>query len=269
VRNARQLDTVPPLRWAACAAVALLLACLGIGCPSTGTPPAEGSGSGEAPAAGGEEGSAAPSAASGPVAIDDAAAKTCRVNADCRVIQPGDWSARVECCYDYPCRLDYIAINQSTWDALREERRATPFDCAAYLQSEGPCAHRPAPCGLDQTPPEPACIEGQCAVAWPVAGPTLDPDAQHCASRADCVAMRASAVSWARRCCDAAPCGDDWVAVSRRTVAEVEAWAAEDLPDCAAWGHGHTCPEAVACDPVPVPDVTCRAGTCGRVEGAR
>ena len=264
----RCLDTVSRR---ARASVLFATLALVLGCPAA--PSAPGAGSGAATEATepvvGAEGSGDPAAPDAPIALDTEAATTCRVNADCRVMQPGDWSARVECCYDYPCRLDYVAINQSTWDALREQRRATPFDCAAFLQSEGPCAHRPAPCGLEQTPHEPACLDGRCAVAWPTAGPTLDPEAQHCASRADCVAMRASAVSWERRCCDAAPCGDDWVAVSRRTVAEVEAWAEQDLPDCAAWGHGQTCPAPAACESVPVPDVTCRAGTCGRVEGAR
>lgn len=256
----------------------VLLALLLAGCPS-GADPGAGSdapGSGASPS-GTSEGSAEPAAVvpaegSGPVALGGAPmpaytgpdAVACRTAEDCRVTQPSDWSPAVECCYDYPCRLDYVAISRTRWDELRAWRRANPFDCAAHLQAEGPCAQRPAQCGLSQDPPPAACVEGACVVAWPATGPEVDADAQICTSRADCVAMRASSSTWAHHCCETPPCGE-WVAVARSTVAELEMWAESDLPTCGTWGHGQRCPEVGACDDRP-PDVTCRAGTCGFVD---
>ncbi len=211
------------------------------------------------------EGSAAVALAGAPMpAWDDPGATSCRVNDDCRVTQPGDWSADVECCYDYPCRLDFVAVSRTRWDEIRAWRRENAFDCAGHLQANGPCAQRPAQCGLSQEPPPAACIDGACVVAWPSRGPEVEVDTQICTSRADCVAMRASSSAWAHHCCEDVPCGE-WIAVARSTVAELEMWAETDLPDCASWADGATCPAASACEDVP-PDVTCRAGTCGFVE---
>lgn len=245
-----------------------LLACIALGAallvacrPESAPVVAEGSAS-AAPAAE-AEGSGAPAAA----AVDavgfegvDATEQTCTTSADCRVVQPSDWSARVECCYEYPCDLDYIAVNRSTWDGLRAWQRAHPFDCAAHLQSEGPCDPRPARCGLDQEPPGADCVEGLCQVAWPAPWPQVDADAQTCAIASDCRPWRRTATSIETRCCEA-DCGMDWVAINQSTRDELDAWIQAHPVDCDATVASGACAERSACATA-APGVACVAGLC-------
>lgn len=251
---------------------ALLLACPGApepsaevpdeaSTPESGTPASTGStgtteGSGPAPQ---------PVPAAEPPKLDTPGARACASDDACRVMQPSDWDARVECCYEYPCSLDYLAINQSTWDALRAWRLANPFDCTQHLQREGPCAPRTERCGLDQEPPEARCREGMCEVAWPLDGPQPDPEAQLCSTRRDCLAYRATATSFQTRCCGQ-DCRSRWTAINGRTRVEIEAWSSQQAPACDAWFGAPECPSDEVCDPVVPPAVTCRDGQCGLAE---
>ncbi len=209
------------------------------------------------------EGSGEPAAAPvDAVGFDRVAAtqQACATSADCRVVQPSDWSARVECCYEYPCDLDYIAINQSSWERLRAWQLSHPFDCAAHLQSDGPCDARPSRCGLDQEPPRAECVDGVCQVAWPSPWPRVDGDAQTCAIASDCRPWRTSATSLETRCCEA-DCGTDWVAINEQTRDELAAWIEAHPVDCDATVSSGTCAERSACATA-APGVACVAGLC-------
>ncbi len=186
--------------------------------------------------------------------------QSCRIDDDCRAYQPGDWSPRVECCYEYPCDLDYTAVNQRTWTAMRAWRDANPFDCAAHLQDVGPCRHRTARCGLDQQAPPAACVDGLCIVAWPDPWPAVDPEAQACTVDPDCLAYRPSSSSTRGRCCGDV-CGSQWVAISRATAVEIDRWTHERAEPCATWLAANSCPEPLACSSTP-PRVECRGGAC-------
>lgn len=231
-------------------ACALLLACA----PAPDMRPEEGSAS--APQAE----ATAPLAATEPD-LEAPEARACERDEACRVMQPSDWAARVECCYEYPCVLDYVAINEATWERVRAWRAENPFDCAAHLQSEGPCATRTERCGLDQTPPPAACREGECVVDWPLDGPQPDPQAQECSTRRDCIAYRATAASYATRCCGQ-DCRSRWTAVTARTRAELELWASQHAPSCEGWPGAQACPDEGECAPVVPPPIACRDGKC-------
>ncbi|MCB9507895.1 MAG: hypothetical protein H6698_06200 [Myxococcales bacterium] len=185
------------------------------------------------------------------------AEQSCARNEDCRVHQPSDWNVRVECCYEYGCELDYVAINQTTWAALRAWQAANRFDCAAELQREGPCATRAPRCGLSQDPPAAVCVDGLCTVATPTSWPVIDAAAQRCTAPGDCGAFDTATTSLRSRCCGSA-CGGEWVPINRSTALELAAWTAA-APPCDGFDRSE-CP-ADPCDE-PAPAVTCRGGQC-------
>lgn len=251
----------PALPWPLLLASAWLVACT----PSTPseTPTAtpatgeERAGSGETatPATTGEAGAAL--AGSAPPVLDPA--RPCTRDDECRTWQPGDWSADVECCYAYPCRLDFAAIHVQDWETRRAWQRANPFDCVAHLRETGPCDPRTPRCGLDQTAPAAVCRDGACALAAPDPWPQIDPQAQICTSNADCVALATSTLQPQARCCENRPCPGGWTAVSRETMRELQQWQEHDA----------TCPEDASCSTTPiscapgaVPAVVCTAGFC-------
>jgi len=181
----------------------------------------------------------------------------CASDDECRIAQPSDWSADVECCYEYGCTLDYVAINADNQSALRAWQRVHPFDCTAHLQANGPCENRAMQCGLSQDPPAAACIEGQCAVRFPPTWPVIDLAVQTCAVDAECTPVRPGATTLQERCCHDR-CDAQWMAVNQQTAGELRAWlamtpagACDDL----------TCGETVACEPSP-PAVACASGLC-------
>lgn len=200
-----------------------------------------------------------PAEADGPPGTD-AAAQTCSTSADCRTWQPSDWSAGVECCYEYPCDLAYVAINRDTWERQRAWQLANPFDCAAHLQEHGPCEARPPRCGLEQEPPASECVDGVCVVAWPRPWPQVDGDAQTCTVSSDCRPWRPTSTSAASRCCEA-DCSTEWVAINTATRDELDAWLAAHPLDCDATLSSGACAGRDACA-VPAPDVACIAGLC-------
>jgi len=187
-------------------------------------------------------------------------AQACAQHSDCRVFQPGDWNERVECCYEYGCDLDYVAVNQETWTLLRQWQRDHPFDCVSHLREQGPCANRSTRCGLIQDAPAAACQEGVCRVATPPQWPIVDPEAQRCTSDADCAAYRSAESSPLERCCGQ-DCSDEWISISRNTEAEIDRWRAHHAPRCETWREQHECPPSTACALVS-PGVTCRGGEC-------
>lgn len=187
-------------------------------------------------------------------------AQTCESHDECRVFQPGDWNPRVECCYEYACDLDYVAVNTETWAAIRAWQRANPFDCAAHLQEVGPCNPRSPRCGLVQDAPAAACVEGLCQVAAPEVWPVIDPATQRCTSPADCLAFRPSSTSPEARCCGTA-CDGEWVAVNRDTATELDRWRNHHAVSCDTWRVDNACPPAGECNLIP-PPVTCRGGEC-------
>lgn len=184
----------------------------------------------------------------------------CETHEDCRVFQPGDWNARVECCYEYGCDLDYVAVSSRTWAAIRAWQRANPFDCAAHLRDAGPCNPRGARCGLVQHAPAAACQDGRCRLALPEVWPAVDPDAQRCTSPADCLAFRPSSTSGVARCCGGA-CDGEWTAINRDTAQEIDRWRNNHAPSCESWREANDCPPTTACSLIP-PPVTCRGGEC-------
>ncbi|MFT6627328.1 MAG: hypothetical protein ACJA1R_000584 [Flavobacteriales bacterium] len=256
--------------------MAVALAAFGVlasGCSQCGAPPQpvdEGSGGSGDEAGSGSEGAAEGSA---DVPIDDSAMEgalppdpyaaentACSADTDCRVFQPSDWSPRVECCYDYPCRQDYKSVNLSGWAAIQSWRRANNFDCTIHLQEAGPCAQRPRRCGLDQEPPAARCVENECQVAWPSGGPRAVANAQRCVATSECMAYLPSSDGWSSRCCGNA-CGEDWTAINLQTAAEVQLWQQRDAPSCEEWAPDRACPEVEACSGTP-PRVACVSGLC-------
>ena len=103
-----------------------------------------------------------------------ASAQRCKTDAECRLHQPSDWSAEVECCYSYACDLRYEAVNLTSWELLKRWRTAHAFDCVAHLSKSGPCATTSPVCGLSQEPPPAVCSAGLCSVAIPEAWPKVD-----------------------------------------------------------------------------------------------
>lgn len=181
----------------------------------------------------------------------------CASDDECRIAQPSDWSADVECCYEYGCTLDYVAINAENQGALRAWQRAHPFDCTAHLQANGPCENRAMQCGLLQDPPGVMCVEGQCAVRFPPTWPVIDLAVQTCAVDAECTPVRPGATTLQERCCHDR-CDAQWMAVNQQTARELRSWlamtpagACDDL----------TCGDTVACEPTPLP-VACSSGLC-------
>ena len=195
----------------------------------------------------------------------DATSRTCRVDDDCRVVQPGDWSAAVECCYDYPCTLDYDAVNTGWLERRRAWQQANPFDCAAAL-AEQPCPTRSPRCGLSQDPPPVACDDGTCRIAWPAPWPVVDPDAQTCTVDDKYIAFAHSRTSAKGRCCDNT-CIRSPVAVNRRTAEALTAWIETDAPSCES-----VLPDTSACGiddcaPWDPPPAHCDAGLCALTGG--
>lgn len=199
-----------------------------------------------------------------PPAIDEIST-TCRVDDDCRVVQPGDWSAAVECCYDYPCTLDYVAVNTGWFDHNRAWQQANPFDCTAEL-AEQPCPTRSPRCGLSQDPPPVACDDGTCRIAWPEPWPVVDPDAQTCTVDDECVAFAHSRTSVDGRCCDDA-CFGQPVAVNRRTAEALTSWIERDAPTCDDALHDGTGCSPQDCAPWEPPPAHCDAGLCALLGG--
>lgn len=171
--------------------------------------------------------------------------QTCSADSDCRTIQPADWSADVECCYEYGCGLEFVAVNQATFGIWRAWKTANPFDCPAHLQANGPCENRPIRCGLLQDEPASACVMGVCQVVFPDTWPAADPQAQTCAVDSDCAAINLDAASAQAQCCPESPCIGRWAALNERTRQEFSQLLAMQ--------------PAVSCD-----DVGCQQLFCGR-----
>ncbi len=243
----------------------LLLGAALVACRPTQAPaPLEGSAS--APSAEGSEVAAAPATLAGATRPGWDGPQPCETAADCRVFQPGDWSARVECCYEYGCDLDYVAVNQATLAAQRAWQAENRFDCAAHLRESGPCASQVPRCGLSQAPPEAICREGTCAVAWPDPWPAVDPDAQTCAVDADCAPFRPASLSPLGRCCGG-DCRPEHVAVNRATLDALQRWRTERAESCEVALGGQPCPPVETCA-VPTPPARCAAGLCRIADAA-
>lgn len=210
-------------------------------------------------AEGSSEGSASLAGRPAPAVV--ASAQVCVRHEDCRVYQPGDWNARVACCYEYGCALDYVAVNQATWQSIRDWQGDNGFDCANFLQSEGPCNSRTQRCGLMQDPPAAACSDGVCSVALPEVWPVVDRRAQRCTARAECEVYHPASAGEAARCCGVTPCDDGWVAINRDTRRELDAWFDRLAGACDGSGSGAGCPSAAPCA-APVPVADCRGGEC-------
>ena len=186
--------------------------------------------------------------------------QSCEAHADCRVIQPGDWNPRVECCYEYSCDLDYVAINQDTWGRVREWQRANPFDCTAHLGEEGPCSSRAQPCGLIQDSPAAVCEDGLCQVSFAAPWPAVDPELQRCTSALDCVAYPTNGGSFEARCCGLT-CTDHWTPINRQTAGELDRWRNYHATPCDRLMEDQTCPRLEECDSV-TPPISCEGGRC-------
>lgn len=238
----------------------VLLPIVCVGCQPTTSAPATPAGSGAPAEATSGVAAAGSAAAAEPGRPDWTGPQPCEVDEQCRVFQPGDWSPEVECCYEYGCNLDYVAVNGSTVEQQRAWQRAHPFDCTEHLRQHGPCETRVPVCGLDQTPPPAACIENQCKIVYPDPWPSVVPDAQTCALDADCVPFRVSSTSLMSRCCGI-DCNPSWVAVSASTLAEVQTWLSSFAPSCESWSLNSQCPQSEACA-VTAPPVRCVAGVC-------
>lgn len=180
----------------------------------------------------------------------------CASDDECRVVQPSDWSPAVECCYDYPCSLDYLAINADYADLYRAWQRANPFDCAEFSQEIGPCRTQAVTCGLSQDPPGAACIEGMCQLVLPDRWPAVDPQAQTCGTDGDCVPYRLRDVIDGMSCCPTGCEEGDWVAITRATRGEFIDYIESNPPECGEW-----CPDERECD-FDEPDVSCDGGYC-------
>lgn len=231
------------------AAVALLLAGCGRG---DGAPSGDGSGSAAGPAPVDEKTLLA--ADRPPVVV--AEAQTCSADADCRVHQPSDWSAEVECCYTYGCDLKYEAVNQANWELLKKWRKAHAFDCVDHLGKSGPCATSSPVCGLSQEPPPAVCRAGICRVAIPEGWPKVDGGAQRCDVDGDCRAIAEPSSKPEAVCCGGR-CDGPWVAVNRATQEEFDGWLAGEKAACDA---RVKCSQAAACGPAPA--AVCTGGLC-------
>jgi hypothetical protein len=187
--------------------------------------------------------------------------QTCSADSDCRTIQPADWSADVECCYEYGCGLEFVAVNQSSFGIWRAWKNANPFDCPTHLQANGPCENRPIRCGLLQDEPESACVMGTCQVIFPDTWPAADPQAQTCAVDNDCSVVNLDAASPQAQCCQESPCTGRWAALNERTRQEFsQLLAMQPAVSC----------DNVDCEPVqctrPALVVTCETGICRLAE---
>lgn len=180
----------------------------------------------------------------------------CASNDECRVVQPSDWSPAVECCYDYPCSLDYLALNADHAELYRAWQRANPFDCAEFSREVGPCSTQAVTCGLAQEPPQAACVEGMCQLALPDPWPAADPEAQTCGTNGDCVPYRTRAAREGTACCADDCVEGDWIAISRTTRDEFAAYIQAHQEEC-----GEACPDAADCA-FDEPHVTCEGGYC-------
>lgn len=232
--------------------VALLL-CLAACGRSGSAPEGEGSGSGATSAPLDEKTLLASERP--PVVV--AEAQICSADADCRVHQPSDWSAEVECCYAYGCDLRYEAVNQANWELLKRWRKAHAFDCVDHLRKSGPCATTSPVCGLSQEPPPAVCSAGICRVAVPEAWPKVDGGAQRCDVDGDCRAIPEPSSKLEALCCGMG-CGGPFVAVNRATQEELDSWLAGEKADCDA---RVKCSQAPACGPAPA--AICTGGVCG------
>lgn len=192
------------------------------------------------------------------VDLDD---QPCAAHDECRVFQPSDWNPRVECCYEYSCDLDYVAINDGTWDRIRAWQQANPFDCVAHLGEAGPCSARTPRCGLIQDAPTAACIDNQCVATLPEPWPAADPEAQRCTSDAECLAYRPASTSDLGRCCGLACEGFDWIAINDTTAEEVDRWLRNHAPSCEDYLAEQPCDLMGACALRP-PSTRCRGGVC-------
>lgn len=186
--------------------------------------------------------------------------QSCGEHADCRVFQPGDWNPRVECCYEYSCDLDYVAINQQTWQLVRDWQRANPFDCTEHLQREGPCSSRAQRCGLIQDSPAAVCDGGLCRVETATPWPAVDPEMQRCTAALDCLAVDTNGGSFRARCCGS-NCFADWAAVNRQTAGELDRWRHYHATPCETLLEEATCPRLEECHQMR-PDATCEGGQC-------
>jgi hypothetical protein len=183
-------------------------------------------------------------------------AQTCGADSDCRVIQPSDWSAGVECCYEYGCDLDYVAVNQDAFRIWRSWKAANPFDCQTHLQENGPCENRASRCGFVQDPPEAACVMGTCQVALPEVWPVVDEQAQSCTVSAECRVVNLGGATPQAQCCSN-NCNANWAALNDATFAEYSTYQAM-LPalECAAVS---CLQEECAAEP---PIAACDTGMC-------
>jgi hypothetical protein len=206
----------------------------------------------ETPSALDSDGSAPPA-----IRLDE---QRCETHADCRVIQPGDWNPRVECCYEYSCDLDYVSVNQDTWALVRQWQRANPFDCTEHLREEGPCSARAQPCGLVQDSPAAECSNGLCRVAIAPPWPAIDPEMQRCTEALSCVAYPSNGGSFDARCCGLA-CADTWAAVNRQTAGELDRWRNYHATPCEVLMEAQTCPRLEDCNST-APSTTCLGGRC-------
>lgn len=235
------------------AALGALLVLLVAGCNRGAEVPA-GSGSGSGSAAVEVDEQTLLAQSTPPVVV--AAAQRCKTDAECRLHQPSDWSAEVECCYNYSCDLRYEAVNLASWELLKRWRTAHAFDCVAHLGKSGPCATTSPVCGLSQEPPPAVCAAGLCTVAIPEAWPTVDGSAQRCDVDGDCRAIPTPSSKPAELCC-AARCEGPWVAANRSTQQELEAWQKGERAHC---GDKVVCTAAAACGPSPA--AVCTGGLC-------
>lgn len=185
-----------------------------------------------------------------------ASAQRCKTDAECRLHQPSDWSAEVECCYTYGCDLKYEAVNLTSWELLKRWRAAHAFDCVAHLAKSGPCATTSAVCGLSQEPPPAVCAAGLCSVAIPEAWPKVDGSAQRCDVDGDCRAIGEPSSKPEAVCCGGG-CGGPWVAVNRATQEELDRWLAGQKSACA---DKVVCAAAAACGASPA--AVCTGGLC-------
>lgn len=186
--------------------------------------------------------------------------QSCEQHGDCRVFQPGDWNPRVECCYEYSCDLDYVAINQATWQLVRDWQRENPFDCTQHLREEGPCSARAQRCGLIQDSPAAVCNEGLCRVETADPWPAIDPEMQRCTAALDCLAVDTNGGSFTARCCGSS-CVAEWTAVNRQTAGELDRWRNYHATPCERLLEDQTCPRLEECRQMR-PDATCEGGEC-------
>lgn len=186
----------------------------------------------------------------------DPSRTACHADDACRVWRPSSWNARVECCYEYGCAMDWTPIHADDWERLRAWRQANPFDCQEAIDDDGPCAVAPDVCGL-QLDATAACVEERCTLVLPTSGPTFTDSARTCRTDSHCVAVRRDFLSERARCCEGI-CGT-WTAISTEALSNAEAWLGQDAPACPTDG---ACPEPSARCDQEAPQVRCLAGLC-------